>query len=340
MKRQLLALAAMTIAAGASAQSNVTIFGVADASVAHISTPDKNVTGIASGGNASSRLGFRGVEDLGNGLKAGFWLEGGVSVDDGGTGFKFDRRSTISLMGDFGEVRLGRDKTPVYQVMENFHPFGDAGMGAINAHNLITSGAGTAEGSDPKRFSNAISYLLPKMGGVYGQLSHSFGEQAGDNSLASSTGLNLGYKSGPLNVALGYNIARGGAVNAGVDYKTYNLGAAYEVAGITPMLLIASERGNDKRVDLYSFGVKAKLGNGELRAAYTMFKDKKQDNADSKRLALGYGYKLSKRTEIYTTVARLNNDDAASRKLGSALSPTPNKGKNLTGYEIGLRHSF
>jgi predicted porin len=71
-----------------------------------------------------------------------------------------------------------------------------------------------------------------------------------------------------------------------------------------------------------------------------MFKDKKQDNADSKRLALGYGYKLSKRTEIYTTVARLNNDDAAARKLGSALSPTPNKGKNLTGYEIGLRHSF
>lgn len=341
MKRKLLALAAMTVAAGASAQSSVTIFGVVDASVAHISTSGKSVTGIASGGNASSRLGFRGVEDLGNGLKAGFWLEGGVNVDDGGTGFKFDRRSTISLMGGFGELRLGRDKTPVYQVLENFHPFGDAGMGAINAHNLISGSAiGTAEGSDPKRFSNAISYLLPKLGGVYGQLSHSFGEKAGNNSLASGTGLNLGYKSGPVNVAVGYNIARGGTASTGVDYKTYNLGASYEVAGITPMLLIASERGSNKRVDLYSFGVKAKLGNGELRAAYTMYKDKKQNNADSKRLALGYGYKLSKRTEIYTTVARLNNDAAATRKLGSSLSPTPNKGKNLMGYEIGLRHSF
>ena len=340
MKRQLLALAALTVAAGASAQSNVTLFGIADASVAHISTSDKNVTGLANGGNSSSRLGFRGVEDLGNGLKVGFWLEGGVNVDDGGTGFKFDRRSTISLSGNFGEVRLGRDKTPAYQVLENFHPFGDSGMGAINAHSLISSGAGTAEGTNAKRFSNAVSYLLPKMGGMYGQLSHSFGEQAGDNNLQSNTGLNLGYKSGGLNVAMGYNLARGGTSVAHVNYKAFNLGASYEVAGFTPMVLMGSERGNDKRVDMYSVGLKAKLGNGELRAAYTLFKDKKQDEADSKRLALGYGYKLSKRTEIYTTVARMSNDDKTARKLGSSLSPTPNVGKSLTGYEIGLRHSF
>ncbi|MNJ79010.1 Outer membrane porin protein 32 precursor [compost metagenome] len=71
-----------------------------------------------------------------------------------------------------------------------------------------------------------------------------------------------------------------------------------------------------------------------------MYKDKKQNDADSQRLALGYGYKLSKRTEIYATVAHISNDDKAARKLGSSLSPTPNVGKNLTGYEIGLRHNF
>ena len=88
MKRTLLALAALATAAGASAQSsNVTLFGVADVSVAHISTTDKSVSGLANGGNSISRLGFRGVEDLGNGLKAGFWLEGGLNVDDGGSGF-------------------------------------------------------------------------------------------------------------------------------------------------------------------------------------------------------------------------------------------------------------
>lgn len=342
MKRTLLALAALSASATALAQSSVTVFGVADVSVAHISTSGKSVSGLANGGNSSSRLGFRGVEDLGGGLKAGFWLEGGISVDDGtAAGFKFDRRSTVSLLGNFGEVRLGRDKTPAYQNLETFHAFGDTGMGAINGHNLISSSAeGTSEGSNPKRNSNAISYLLPKLGGVYGQLTHSFGEQAGDHSLASSTGLRLGYANGPLNVAAAYGIAKGGTAAVSVDYKNFNLGASYKFGAITPMLLLASERGNNKRVDLYSVGVKLPLGAGELRAAYSWYKDKKSDNADSQRLALGYGYKLSKRTELYAAVARMSNDDNAKRKLGSSLAPTPNMGKSMTGYEIGMRHNF
>ena len=343
MKHTLIALAAMTFAAAASAQSSsVTLFGVVDASVAHISSSGNSVTGMANGGNSSSRLGFRGEEDLGGGLKAGFWLEGSVGVDDGtASGFKFDRRSTVSLLGNFGEVRLGRDKTPAYQNLETFHAFGDTGMGAINGHNLISSSAtGTSEGSNPKRNSNMVSYLLPKMGGVYGQISHSFGEQSGNSSLQSSTGLRLGYANGPLNVAGAYGVARGGTAAAGVDYKTMNLGASYNFGVVTPMVLLASDRGNNKRVDLYSVGVKVPLGAGELRAAYTWYKDKKSNNADSQRLALGYGYKLSKRTELYAAVARMSNDDNAKRKLGSSLAPTPNAGKSMTGYEIGMRHNF
>ena len=343
MKHTLIALAAMTFAAAASAQSSsVTLFGVVDASVAHISSSGNSVTGMANGGNSSSRLGFRGEEDLGGGLKAGFWLEGSVGVDDGtASGFKFDRRSTVSLLGNFGEVRLGRDKTPAYQNLETFHAFGDTGMGAINGHNLISSSAtGTSEGSNPKRNSNMVSYLLPKMGGVYGQISHSFGEQSGNSSLQSSTGLRLGYANGPLNVAGAYGVARGGTAAAGVDYKTMNLGASYNFGVVTPMVLLASDRGNNQRVDMYSVGVKVPLGAGELRGAYTWYKDKKSNNADSQRLALGYGYKLSKRTELYATVARMSNDDKAARKLGSSLAPTPNAGKSMTGYEIGMRHNF
>lgn len=342
MKRQLLALAALTVATGAMAQSSVTLFGVADVSVAHISTSGKSVTGLANGGNSSSRLGFRGVEDLGGGLKAGFWLEGGLSVDDGtASGFKFDRRSTLSLNGNFGELRLGRDKTPAYQNLESFHAFADTGMGGINGHNLISSSsAGTPEGSNPKRVSNSVSYLLPAMGGVYGQVTHSFGEQNDDNSLSSNTGGRVGYSANGLNVAAAFGIVRGGTATAGVDYKTYNLGASYKFGAFTPMLLVASDRGNDRRVDLYSFGVKMALGKGELRAAYSMYENKKQDDADSQRLALGYGYQLSKRTEVYAAVAHMRNDRLATRKFASALSPTPNAGNKLTGYEIGLRHNF
>ena len=347
MKRTLLALVAAAGAAAASAQSSsVTLFGVADVSVAYISTKDKvgdskSVYGLANGGNSSSRLGFRGEEDLGGGLKAGFWLEGGINVDDGGTGFKFDRRSTVSVMGNFGEVRLGRDKTPGYQNLETFHAFGDTGMGGINGHNLISSSAaGTPEGSNPKRVSNSVSYLLPKLGGVYGQITYGFGEQAGNNSLSSTVGLRVGYANGPLNVAGAYGTVKGGEVGNTVNYKHFNLGASYNFGVATPMVLIASERGNDKRVDLYSIGVKAPLGPGELRAAYTMYKDKKVSDADASRIAIGYGYRLSKRTELYATFAHMTNDDKAARPLASSLKYTPVLGKNVTGYEFGVRHNF
>ena len=347
MKRTLLALVAAAGAAAASAQSSsVTLFGVADVSVAYISTKDKvgdskSVYGLANGGNSSSRLGFRGEEDLGGGLKAGFWLEGGINVDDGGTGFKFDRRSTVSVMGNFGEVRLGRDKTPGYQNRDTYHAFGDTGMGGINGHNLISSSAaGTPEGSNPKRVSNSVSYLLPKLGGVYGQITYGFGEQAGNNSLSSTVGLRVGYANGPLNVAGAYGTVKGGEVGNTVNYKHFNLGASYNFGVATPMVLIASERGNDKRVDLYSIGVKAPLGPGELRAAYTMYKDKKVSDADASRIAIGYGYRLSKRTELYAAFAHMTNDDNAKRKLGSSLSHDPGVGKNVTGYEFGVRHNF
>ena len=347
MKRTLLALVAAAGAAAASAQSSsVTLFGVADVSVAYISTKDKvgdskSVYGLANGGNSSSRLGFRGEEDLGGGLKAGFWLEGGINVDDGGTGFKFDRRSTVSVMGNFGEVRLGRDKTPGYQNLETFHAFGDTGMGGIKGESLIdTKAAGTHDGSNPKRVSNSVSYLLPKLGGVYGQITYGFGEQAGNNSLSSTVGLRVGYANGPLNVAGAYGVVKGGEVGNTVNYKHFNLGASYNFGVATPMVLIASERGNDKRVDLYSIGVKAPLGPGELRAAYTMYKDKKVSDADASRIAIGYGYRLSKRTELYAAFAHMTNDDNAKRKLGSSLSHDPGVGKNVTGYEFGVRHNF
>ena len=130
MKKTLIAVAALTAAAGAFAQSTVTIFGVLDTSVAHISSGGSKVTGLSNGGLSSSRLGFRGTEDLGGGLAAGFWLEGGLAVDNGNSGgYGLERRSTVSLSSNtFGELRLGRDKVPAYLNIETFDPFGDTGF--------------------------------------------------------------------------------------------------------------------------------------------------------------------------------------------------------------------
>ena len=90
---------------------------------------------------------------------------------------------------------------------------------------------------------------------------------------------------------------------------------------------------------LYSFGVKAPVVLASCRRS--LYKDKKMDNNDSKRFAIGYGYQLSKRTELYAAVARLSQRRQGRAQAGSSsLSPTPGVGNSLTGYEIGLRHNF
>lgn len=119
MKRTLLALAALTaltaLVGSASAQSSVTTFGIADAAVTNVKNGSAGSRKtLSSGQSNTSRLGFRGTEDLGGGLRAGFWIEGQVDVDTGGTTMDWQRRATVSLMGSFGEIRLGRDQNPTY----------------------------------------------------------------------------------------------------------------------------------------------------------------------------------------------------------------------------------
>src|SRR4051794_29661982 len=172
MKKSLLALAALTAFAGAaSAQSSVTLFGIVDLAVTSVDNSSRDsVKSLSQDGINSSRLGFRGVEDLGGGLRAGFWLEGALGADTGcggsgtlgspvavGTtsttvnqstgapivginpgpttvsttpaaqtciGQNWQRRSTVSLMGNFGEVRLGRDYVATFWNLTTFDPFG------------------------------------------------------------------------------------------------------------------------------------------------------------------------------------------------------------------------
>ncbi|MDE5144470.1 porin, partial [Paenibacillus larvae] len=139
MKKSLIALAVLAASGAAMAQSSVTMFGIVDTGVTyvnHANAAGDSVYGLTSSGSATSRLGFRGTEDLGGGLKAGFWLEGEIFGDNGNAnGFNFQRRSTISLMGNFGEVRMGRELTPSYSKVSGYDLFGQAGIGQFNGWN-------------------------------------------------------------------------------------------------------------------------------------------------------------------------------------------------------------
>lgn len=335
MKKSLLALAALTAFAGAaSAQSSVTLFGIVDLSVNSIKNGSTTMKTLASDNLNSNRLGFRGVEDLGGGMRAGFWIEGGMSPDNGSAaGQTWQRRSTVSLMGGFGEIRLGRDYTPTFFNKTVFDPFGTNGLGSeLNVESTLSSGAGTLV-----RANNTVGYFLPAMGGVYGQVQVAAGEGATGNKYM---GGRIGYAGGPVNVAvaMGKTSKTGAMVD---DFTDFNVGASFNLGFMTLIGQFGKtdySTANQKKVLL---AATVPFGASTLKASYVKASGS-SDSVGAKQFAFGYQYDLSKRTALYATYSSLNNDGNSTTganfvvNAGGAMT----RGATSTGYNAGVRHSF
>ncbi|WP_018906878.1 porin [Variovorax paradoxus] len=318
MKKQSFIAAAAALAAGPClAQSSLTLFGVVDAGVSHYRTTStswnplrpaelrQSQTVLSPSGNASSRLGFRGTEDLGGGLAASFWLEAPLNNDTGGGIANFGRRSTLSLSGPFGELRLGRDYTASFWNDAVFDPFSVNGVGtnliAVVNSNIAASRAlatggllngGLSAGTDSYlRTSNAVSYFLPpNLGGFYGQVQYALHENTKVSNLPDSPskrgrymGGRIGWASGPADLALGYGESTLTSTAAQSEkIKSLNLGASYDF-GLVKVFgewsrvrdvqnsATAFPGGALRRSDRYDglmAGVNVPLGAGMLRASY------------------------------------------------------------------------
>jgi predicted porin len=339
MKKSLLALAVLGMFAGtASAQSSVTLFGVVDVNAKYVKNDGfDNRKSLGTDGINSSRLGFRGVEDLGGGLKAGFWLEGALQPDTGTLSkFDFRRRSTLSLMGNFGELRLGRDYTPIFWNQTVFDPFGTNGVGSsINmSHN-------TAQPTYV-RADNSIAYFLPAgLGGLYGwaQIAAAEGSPAASGKFASGR---IGYAAGPFDIAAAMSQQY---LEPG-KFKQWNISGSWDF-GVAKIL---AQLNNEKITDIvvpfqeerrFLLGAVVPLGQGEIHASYVR-NDVRSSDDDANMLALGYVYNLSKRTAIYGQGSRINNKGISAFSVSGGTSspggPTP--GGNSTGFELGIRHFF
>jgi len=385
MKKTLTAFAALAVCGLASAQSSVTLFGVVDAGVTYQSnTARDTVTGLSNkqskwslgnSGYNSSRIGFRGTEDLGGGLAASFWLEAPITNDDGATGIStFSRRSTVSLSGGFGELRLGRDYTPTFWNDTVFDPFGTNGSGT----NLIStvSGNTTINNANYVRASNSVGYFLPpNLGGFYGQLQYSFDENTstGATSTTPATSSNagryvggrFGYANGPLDVALG--VGQSIAVDTTTlerKVQTINLGASYDFG---PVKLFGELSSVKNKFDTalgnthdsyngYLIGATVPVGAGLIRASYSQVRYNEGaagitgEDPLARKLAIGYVHNLSKRTALYATVARVNNRNdpyytgslvsASTTGYGSTGVGFSGLPRSSTGYDFGIRHAF
>ncbi|WP_343623397.1 porin [Roseateles puraquae] len=346
-KPALLALACSALAGSATAQtSSVTLYGVADAAVRQVKNGSAGtVKGVTSGANTTSRLGVRGVEQLGGGLSAGFNLESGIELDTGAANASkfWNRRSTISLMGEFGEIRLGRDTTPTYNNALN-DEFGIVGVGSrgvfvYGTSAVLGSGATTAQRTD-----NGVSYFLPKnLGGWFGQVHVAAGEGVAGNKY---TGGRLGYENSQFLV--GGAIGQTDVGSGQPKFKNYNLLFNYKSPWGTLHTLLDVKKWGQRKAQELSVGATVPVTQaGSIRVGYTNVNRSGgaagsgyADADDSTRFALGYVHDLSKRTALYGTYANISNKGAAR---SSVLYTTPTGmrgGESSSGMELGMRHSF
>jgi len=344
MKKSLLALAALTAFAGvASAQSSVTAFGIVDLAARNVKNGNAgSIKSLSPAGQATSRLGFRGVEDLGGGLRAGFWIEGQLDPDTGGTGHNWARRSTISLIGSFGEVRLGRDLNNIYTGFAVGDPFGYVGVASVA--NVRQAFLGLGGATTAVRTSNTIAYYLPAMGGLYGSAMVGAGEGTTGNKYV---GVRLGYAAGPLNVsgATAKTYRTGTMVD---DLTSTNFAATFNMGFAT--IGGAYEKSDYSTQDstLMTVFTTVPMGKGLFKAQYTKSSGTgpvgRADAYDATQFGVGYVYNLSKRTSVYTNYGSVNNGGTvATGALFTAGSGGPagmRRGQTSTGYEFGVRHDF
>lgn len=358
-----LTLAAMIIggfAAQAQAQSNVTIYGLVDAGiVSERGGSAGNVTKLTSGIGGQSRLGFKGSEDLGNGLSAIFQLETGFKADDGtldSTNTIFNRQAFVGLKSkDAGQLTIGRQYTPLYLAQSQVaDPFGAGYAGSIK--NLFPSaGANT-------RVSNSIVYSTPTMGGFSADALYALGEQAGSSTAARQFGLGLNYAQGPLNARLVYNnknndtiatssapaksqdTGRNTMFAANYDFQVVKAYFAYSAdKGLNSATLptanafgytVAPKASTDSNDVLV--GAQVPVGNGVIMASYIRKNDKTVNNQDADQWALGYLYNLSKRTGVYLAYAKIKNKNGAGYTVGN----NNEAGSGDKAFNAGIRHSF
>jgi predicted porin len=336
MKKSLLALAVLGAFAGAaSAQTNVTIYGVADAGISRFDNGSTTTTRLDSGIQSGSRIGFKGTEDLGGGLSAIFTLENGFNIDDGtlGQGSRlFGRQAFVGLSSaSVGALKFGRQYNPIRAAVEGVDPFG-LGL-AGNASNVFNVYGDRAD--------NTINFTTANLSGFTGQLAYSLGEVAGSNSIGRHVGLSLGYAAGPLSVILAHhdqNLATAGVATG--DSKTTLLAGTYDF-GVAKLHAAYARNKGDTAAGVTSIdrddamlGVSAPIGAGRILASWIRRSDDISANRDADQIALGYTYDLSKRTNLYTSYARTKNESAAS--LGGASAA----GRDPSIFNVGVRHRF
>jgi predicted porin len=385
MSKKLLAAAiaaALAPAAVMAEASNVTIYGRidygfvsrgGDDGAGSRAGRDGRMNSFEDGIAGGNRLGFRGKEDLGNGLKAIYEIEFGYGGDSReGAGMTSNRHSWVGLEGAFGTVFGGRVDGARYSFVGQYDPFKNQTVGNAGSVFGTTSGLGQADRAD-----NAVVYISPEVAPglkFLGAYTTSLLSEEGNGSTFSTSGagdIETGdtplyaiaalYNNGPISFTLDYeNLkVKRATTNGGNDleFDLWVVGASYDFGVAKVSAYYESTEGDNTASKLLSngdgwlLGVEAPVtANIKLKASYVKGNDDRAAQSDCDKFALGGEYAFSKRTMMYATYARISADDNATCGLTTRASTTATpsvaaKGSNGqaygdSGFNVGIAHTF
>ncbi|MGZ8287660.1 MAG: porin [Telluria sp.] len=333
--KMMAAVLAAALPLAASAQSSVTVYGLLDAALAH-ENPD--VTGVSSrtaihAGQASSRLGFRGTEELGGGMKALFNVEAGFNIDTGaGDSALFGRRAVVGLDASWGVLTVGREYTPIDNISSASHILGQGFYGTnLNAF---------ANGRMTRRISNSINYKTKPMAGLKFSAAVGLGETPTGPSQDLKT-VSVEYQKGGLFAGLGY--ATYDRLASGSDREMI-FGAAYTTGALEfkGNYMVGDQTGANNRYTQANLGAAMSFGAGKVFG--NLQQSKLQNGARGNGYAVSYSHTLSKRTNVYASYGTTINNERAAFSLsaaGSTITPPAGAlGADPVAYAVGIRHTF
>jgi predicted porin len=383
MQKKLIALAVAGMASGvAAAQTNVTIYGVLDLAYVYSSGgargPGSYTFSGLTGVGAGNRLGFKGEEALGNGLKAVFTLEYGLDPDINcgvGTCGLNARQQFVGLSSaKLGTVALGRQYAPAFNATARNDAL-DASDFAIQSSLSALNGM-TITPNSPARFNNAITYTSPDFSGFTASAIYGFGETNNGGSYLGGTGTGLGvspsdggkygiglnYANGPVNVdavwqsRIDYHGPIASAPNHapgfGENIDEWYLGGSWDfqvVKAFASYQALYNSRAAATGIspaNLWSVGLSAPIGRGTLGLSYGRLVTDRNNSSDGISWGAGtqYTYPLSKRTSLYGAYSYYNNNKyVLPANAGQAIAVpgiVAEPGENNYAVGVGITHSF
>lgn len=333
-----LTLASLAMAHTAQAQSSVTLYGalgldVISATKVSNGTSTKSMVKLDDNAIVNSRIGLKGVEDLGGGLKAVFNLESSVSPDTGAARSTFwNRNAFVGVSGAYGTLKLGHqwnvadDYLCGYFVCAYYSPFLMSGFYALSDY-----------------YSNTIKYTSPNYAGFESAVMYTLGEKSVSKSAGQKVQAALNYSSGPFAVGA---MSFSEKTDSGADLSNtlWALGASYDF-GVTKLRLGLAKAevayATPFEATLVDVGVDVPLSAQASVSADYVLNNKKASKDDTSFVRLRGTYALSKRTSLNTNLIFSKNSGNANFAF---ISEQPNftglAGQKQTILTAGITHAF